>query len=65
MFGWLDLADRVPKMFATADEDGIAKIIRKRAKKRLGVVSKPDGFQGKILWSLRSEDHGGLSGDHP
>jgi len=52
-------------MFATADEDGIAKIILKRAKKRLGVVSKPDGFQGKILWSLRSEDHGGLSGDHP
>jgi hypothetical protein len=50
------------EMFATADEDGIAKITLKRAKKRLGVVSKPDGFQGKILWSLRSEDHGGSVG---
>ena len=49
-------------MFATADEDGIAKITLKREKKRLGVVSKWDGFQGKILWSLRSEDHGGSVG---
>jgi hypothetical protein len=33
MFGWLDLADRVPKMFATPDKDGIAKIILKRREK--------------------------------
>jgi putative DNA primase/helicase len=52
------------KMFEAADDDGIARITLKRAKKKLGVVSKQVDFGGPHYWSLPTGDHLPPTGDH-
>jgi AAA domain-containing protein len=47
-----------------ADEDGIAKITLRRAKKKLGVVARHDGVAGKWMWSLGQGDHLTPQGAH-